>query len=579
MEGEYNREPDSSGEVKEAQAPSTPSLSTRGQMNMSTPLPPEPSEPTPPEPTTSEPLQSTPETKPPAAVVTDEQPAASVAAPPPPSTTETIDTTVAEKPTAPVQTLEMYERPKENPLPRPDNPETEEVSGSKEIGLGRDDGLPAATNVPVDDPTAAGRRRMQEALDPTDVSIQQNDSTVTPSTEIDNTTSASSSPLSADDSILPPVSPSLPSGASDALLSTDTPPTPQKPSSDDLIKFRTDYSTDDLGGAANEINAENADINKANRELFEARKEAERIQAETGMTMEEYLKEANLRLLHPELFVSTDPQEVMNSNVPVSPSLPSVEKENLPSDAELSGVIIAPSKLDTDISLPPVSPPLPAYNPAYINADTSIPEVLPDGSLAVISGNPEIKKQFTHQQGTSTLEYITPEGIPLKYEGTCGIVSCEDVARQQGVHVSEDELVRFAAENNLCVNDAPNSGLLGGTTDEQRAEILDRVGIPNEIVTATSMEELAKYIENNQSAIAAVNAGSLWNDANFLWDGFANHAVVVTGVARSPQSGDILGFFINDSGAGEAGKFVSASRFKSAWLNRGGRLNLTLPRK
>lgn len=369
MEGEYNREPDSSGEVKEAQAPSTPSLSTRGQMNMSAPLPPEPSEPPPPEPTTSEPLQSTPETKPPAAVVTDEQPAASVAAPPPPSTTETIDTTVAEKPTAPVQTLEMYERPKENPLPRPDNPETEEVSGSKEIGLGRDDGLPAATNVPVDDPTAAGRRRMQEALDPTDVSVQQNDSTVTPSTEIDNTTSASSSPLSADDSILPPVSPSLPSGASDALPSTDTPPTPQKPSSDDLIKFKTDYSTDDLGGAANEINAENADINKANRELFEARKEAERIQAETGMTMEEYLKEANLRLLHPELFVSTDPQEVMNSDIPVSPPLPATDKTNPSFNLERANDTTSlsdSSSLPTDetISIPPASPSIPGYMPS-----------------------------------------------------------------------------------------------------------------------------------------------------------------------------------------------------------------------
>jgi hypothetical protein len=548
-------------------------------MNMSAPLPPEPSEPIPPEPTISEQPQSTSETKPPAAVVTDEQPATSVTAPPPPSTTETIDTTVVEKSTVPVQTLEMYERPKENPLPRPDNPETEEVSGSKEIGLGRDDGLPAATNAPVDDPTAAGRRRIQEALNPTDASTQQNDSTVTPSTEIDNTTSASAPPLVADASTLPPVSPPLPSDASDTVPPPVAPLTPPETSSDDLIKFRTDYSTDDLGGAANQINAENADINKANRELFEARKEAERIQAETGMTMEEYLKEANLRLLHPELFVSTDPQEITNSNVPVSPSLPSVEKETQPSDAELSGVTIAPSKLDTDVSLPPVSPPLPAYNPAHINADTSVTEVLPDGSLAVISGNPETKKQFTHQQGTSTLEYITPEGIPLKYEGTCGIVSCEDIARQQGINVTEDDLVRLAAENNLCVNDKPDSRLLGGTTDENRSEILAKIGIPNEITTAISLEELAKYIENNQSAIAAVNAGLLWNDANYLGNGFANHAIVVTGVARNPQSGDVLGFFINDSGTGEAGKFIPASQFKSAWLNRGGRLNLTLPRK
>jgi len=190
-----------------------------------------------------------------------------------------------------------------------------------------------------------------------------------------------------------------------------------------------------------------------------------------------------------------------------------------------------------------------------------------------------MKKQFTHPQGTSTLEYITPDGTPLKYNGTCGIVSCEDVAKQQGINVTEDDLVRLAAEKNLCVNDVPNSDKLGGTTDAGRAALLKEISVPNEMVSASSLEELAGHIENDQGAIAAVNAGVLWNDANYLGNGSANHAIVPTGVARDPQSNQILGFFINDSGTGDAGKFISSPRFENAWLNRGGRLNITQPRR
>lgn len=784
MEGENYSEAKAPKEVSEQPSPVAPTLSTSGQMKMSEPLPPEPAE------------------VPPAPVPTDQ--------PPPPPAPETPVTPVTEAKTPPAQTVETQKQPEEIPLPLPDNPETKEVSGSKEVGLGRDDGQAAATNAPVDDPTAVGRRRIQEALkstqpvaptsqlQPTDSAVASSGDTALPPTSI----SLPAEPT--DDLTLPPVSPPLPTDTTNPP--SNPPPVTLSPSgyqpSDDPIVFRTDHPPKDFGGAAEEMNRENADINKANRELFEARAEAKHIEAETGLSIDEYRNQAAFRLAHPEFYDSSDPQEILNSSVPVSPPLPTTaetiaspanlyppgggtiippsttplsadssttslppvspsipgympsnETDKLPNDwknlgiinipiADLpepdgvnspddfnhhiswedaksatlqlpqiqkevalgktgddfyaedqaagldqqhgrkrvydlyysntdpiqvdkdgglyiinsgrhriyaaktlglksvpalvrekhdltnpqeilnssapvgtslpttvdtiaspdnlyppgGGAVILPKSADSTISLPPISPPLtdgsttvspvspslPVENitSQLINVDADVTNLktLPDGRLAVISGNPEIKKQFTHLQGTSTLEYITPDGVPLKFKGTCGIVCCEDIARQQGIDATEDDLVRLAAEKNLCVNDALDSNQLGGTTDASRAEILDQLGIPNELISASSLEELAGYIENGQSAIAAVNAGLLWDDADYFENGWVNHAITVTGVARALQSGEVLGFFINDSGTGEAGKFISASQFKNAWLNRGGRLNITLPR-
>lgn len=412
----------------------------------------------------------------------------------------------------------------ETPLPRPDNPETKEISGSPEAVPGRDDGVPQ-TPQPVSDPAAVGRRRIQQTLDATPAAQ--------PATDLPPATGdilpSVSSPLPAVETTTP--SALHPLAEADSSAAPPLPPT-----------FKTDYSSTDLGGAADQINAENADINKANRELREASAEAARIEAETGLPIDEYRHQAAFRLAHPELYDSSDPQEILAASIPNNPSLTEV------------------------------APPAPVENaiPAPSDAPEAILEPLPDGRLAAISGNPEIKKQFTHPQGDNYLGYL----------GTCGIVSCEDVAKQQGITgVSEDGLVNLAAEKNLCVNDASDPYQLGGTTDANRAEILSEIGIPNEMVSASSLEELAGYIENNQSAIATVNAGVLWNDPNYLGNGLSNHAITVTGVARAPQAGDILGFFINDSGTGEAGKFISAPCFENAWLKRGGRLNLTLPKE
>jgi hypothetical protein len=354
MEGEKYSEAQAPKEVSEQPSPAAPTLSTSGQMKMSEPLPPEPAEVAPAPVPTDQPL------------------------PPPPP--ETPVTPITEAKTPPVQTVETQKQPKEIPLPRPDNPETKEVSGSKEVGLGRDDGQAVDPNDPVNDPTAAGRRRIQEALkstqpvvptsqpQPTDSAVASSGDTALPPTSI-------SLPVEpTDDLTLPPVSPPLPTDITNPP--SNPPPVTIPPSgyqpSDDLIVFRTDYPAKDLGGAADEMNRENADINKANRELFEARAEAKRIEAETGLSIDEYRNQAAYRLAHPEFYDSSNPQEILNSSIPVSPPLPTTaEAIALPANLSTPGsdTIILPSTtpLSVDSSttaLPPVSPSIPGYMPS-----------------------------------------------------------------------------------------------------------------------------------------------------------------------------------------------------------------------
>lgn len=218
---------------------------------------------------------------------------------------------------------------------------------------------------------------------------------------------------------------------------------------------------------------------------------------------------------------------------------------------------------DPNDSMPDVVPIHPDFNEISINED--VPrhwDVLPDGREALVIGDPEHCKDFNHPQGDNS----------LGYQGTCGLVSCEDVLRQFGVDVTEDDVVRYAHDHGLCsISDEPSQ--CGGTTELSQAQLLTDLGVPAHPEFSGSLEELASHIENGQGTIIEVNAGVLWNDANYFDTGQANHAIVVTGVARDPQTGDIQGFYINDSGRGSAedsGRFLDAATMQNAWLDAGG---------
>jgi hypothetical protein len=189
----------------------------------------------------------------------------------------------------------------------------------------------------------------------------------------------------------------------------------------------------------------------------------------------------------------------------------------------------------------------------------SYSDVLPDGTPTEVTGNPQGDAQFNHQQGDN----------PYGYQNDCGLVSAQDILNQFGVNVSEGDVVQHAVQNGECdVSNDPTQA--GGTSLEQEAQILTDYGVPAHTEQETSLDELANHVQNDQGVIIGVNAGVLWHDSNSYDQGQANHAIVVTGVARDPQTGQIRGFYVNDSGDGQSAKFVDANTMQQAWLAAGG---------
>ena len=187
-------------------------------------------------------------------------------------------------------------------------------------------------------------------------------------------------------------------------------------------------------------------------------------------------------------------------------------------------------------------------------------DVLPDGRDTVVIGDPDGDKAFTHQQGDNW----------LGFQGTCGLCSCENVLRSFGLDISETDMVIYAAQRGLCVCDNPDPAHNGGTTLEGQVAILAGHGVPASAFYGSSLEDLAGNIEQGRGVIIAVDAGVLWDSAMYDGGGSPNHAITVTGVARDPMTGEIQGFFVNDSGTGKAAQFVDASMMREAWEEVGG---------
>ena len=185
-------------------------------------------------------------------------------------------------------------------------------------------------------------------------------------------------------------------------------------------------------------------------------------------------------------------------------------------------------------------------------------EQLSDGSDIAVIGDGEGFSGYLHQQGQNAQEF----------EGDCGLVSVEQIVRYTGEETDETTVVQRAIDNGLCaITDNPESS--GGTTVQDQVRMLESFGIPAHADIDITLEGLAKKVEAGDGVIAEVNAGVLWNDPGSYEGGRANHAIVVTDVVKNPYDAKILGFHINDSGSGEAHRFVDAVTMKEAYLGGG----------
>jgi hypothetical protein len=185
---------------------------------------------------------------------------------------------------------------------------------------------------------------------------------------------------------------------------------------------------------------------------------------------------------------------------------------------------------------------------------------LPDGGSSLMIGDVTRCAAFNHLQGDN----------PEHDCGDCGVVCCAEVLNQFGVRLTEADAVRHATRfRELHVVDG-RPDLSGWTLPDEQAAILGDYGVPAHAERAQTIERLALAVQHGHGVIAMVNAGVLWSDPRALWNGQGNHAVTVTGIARHPYDGALQGFYINDSGNGQSGRFVSAHLMTTAFERTGG---------
>jgi len=178
----------------------------------------------------------------------------------------------------------------------------------------------------------------------------------------------------------------------------------------------------------------------------------------------------------------------------------------------------------------------------------------------------KLKDWVYHKDGSSTYDHPEETGKKLNYrqgyavkgfQGTCGIVSSQNVLTMAGINTTEKELIEFCSKEKVDIfgttlcrsNNTPENN--GGTTAHDRMVLLRKYGLSSEL-QKQNVDNIAKAIENGKGVIISVKAEEFYPNINI--DGF--HAVTVTSLTKD-KNGNVTGFWITDSGKGDSAKFFS----------------------
>lgn len=193
---------------------------------------------------------------------------------------------------------------------------------------------------------------------------------------------------------------------------------------------------------------------------------------------------------------------------------------------------------------------------------------VPNCTNAITHGNPfELSKRMDFQQGDTD----------LRIRGNCGIVSSRNLITMNGININERELTKYAAESGLCdISRLLPTNERGGTSSSERQKLLETFGVKTEKWMATdsntTFEKIADALDHGRGGILSLNAGLL-NDnprvyaVNAEGRPMSNHVVTLLGAVRDGTTNEVKGFYICDSGTGEACKYVDIDRMKKSFCN------------
>lgn len=185
------------------------------------------------------------------------------------------------------------------------------------------------------------------------------------------------------------------------------------------------------------------------------------------------------------------------------------------------------------------------------------------------------KPQSAVVNGVKVLVYGMPRSYQLDYDqggevdgywGTCGETSVANVTLLGGHAASEKEVVQRAIKENLCDTAAESADMRGATSEDDRQALLQDFGFASTIDEQVDLTAVAQSIKDGKGVIISVSASKLW-DLHEENEDASDHAITVTGVACSAATGKTVGFYIADSGRGQASdmcRFVSLQRLREA---------------
>ncbi len=130
----------------------------------------------------------------------------------------------------------------------------------------------------------------------------------------------------------------------------------------------------------------------------------------------------------------------------------------------------------------------------------------------------------------------------------CAVQSSQQIINQ-ATGVNNDE-----ATMEGIANGPPPSGYTrtGGTPIGGEEVILENGGVPAHMGPGNTTT-VDNALSNGQGVVSGHDAGALWNDPNYAGSG---HAVHTTGAIQN-ESGETLGYTINDTGTDQAGRVLN----------------------
>ncbi|HVC08729.1 MAG TPA: hypothetical protein VNH15_02170 [Elusimicrobiota bacterium] len=159
---------------------------------------------------------------------------------------------------------------------------------------------------------------------------------------------------------------------------------------------------------------------------------------------------------------------------------------------------------------------------------------------------------------TAAVPYIIVQKGP-----TCAIGAQYEAMRVRRLDVGIQALVQEAVDKGYYAEYGLASGFrAGGTFNDDANALLRDHGISSRLMLKATPLKLEESIAGGGGAIVTVREREFWNEPSLPES--AAHAVYVSGAEINPH-GHVLGYYVNDTGTGEAMRFVSASDFKKAW--------------